>query len=526
MLPSTLTFDAALPRLVNAYHKALYNADVVADPLPEQSVALASIWWPLIVSTNFDDILRKAADAHVSNPDWRTRWGIREGCFPDILGRSHADCRAVLSALDATADSIIWAVQGHLGKDDDTASRLASEVVLGHEEYRRVTHVEHHFRRAFAEVFRRRSLLFVGSGISEPYLVGLFEEILELYGPNPHPHFAFVREADLKMTPDALRSRLNIFPILVKEYEEIPELIRKLEAGIQDNSTQSMSWGFSVFSSAGTEPPSGGTDLEILNSYLPSPSAGVCVALSAGVEFVGGQLVPYFSRGMRELALAAGMIRGLSDGSGTAAEPLNDHRSLFLGARRRSDGSPLIVAVSAWRDPRNRDLSLVGGATRDALDYAAGAEAHTLVMPLIAAGESKHFSARAVLSEMIRAFANWRRSPANVSLKLKICVLDFDALFEIRSGRLDVAELLTTEDVRFWVEVADADDVRHQREMFFAGGSTRIDDVSAALDAGGAQWARSLSPRAVSGNGGLVPDGVTLENSGVTPGVTLRHSRA
>ena len=46
---------------------------------------------------------------------------------------------------------------------------------MGHDEYRRVTYRDIHFRRAFAEVFRHRSLLFLGSGIRETYLQELLE---------------------------------------------------------------------------------------------------------------------------------------------------------------------------------------------------------------------------------------------------------------------------------------------------------------------------------------------------------------
>jgi hypothetical protein len=40
---------------------------------------------------------------------------------------------------------------------------LESQFVVGHDEYLRVTYREQHFRRAFAEVFRQRSLATLSS---------------------------------------------------------------------------------------------------------------------------------------------------------------------------------------------------------------------------------------------------------------------------------------------------------------------------------------------------------------------------
>jgi hypothetical protein len=70
--------------------------------------------------------------------------------------------------------------------------RLTKELVADHTEYRRITHREPHFRRAFAEVFRHRSLFFLGSGLRETYLQELFGEVLELHGPSTRTHFALM----------------------------------------------------------------------------------------------------------------------------------------------------------------------------------------------------------------------------------------------------------------------------------------------------------------------------------------------
>ena len=123
-----------------------------------------------------------------------------------VLGRSQADCRDVLASLHSSRAPILWALQGYVGesvgsrvrqfrrasaiewsKDNPLANllnpakrtatnpspsasrlyeskleQLRSQLVVGHEEYRRVAYTEPQFRRVFAEVFRARSLLFLG----------------------------------------------------------------------------------------------------------------------------------------------------------------------------------------------------------------------------------------------------------------------------------------------------------------------------------------------------------------------------
>ena len=52
------------------------------------------------------------------------------------------------------------------------AHELAGQVVAGHQQYQNAINAHAHFRRAFAEVFRRRSLLFLGSGGGREHKAG------------------------------------------------------------------------------------------------------------------------------------------------------------------------------------------------------------------------------------------------------------------------------------------------------------------------------------------------------------------
>ena len=144
-----------------------------------QTLALARLWWPLVLTTNYDRLFARAYLEHDN----------RELA---IVGRSGEDCQRILNSLTVAGRSLLWALQGYLGsgQGSDRAGPerdLRAELVVGHEEYRRVTYRDIQFRRAFAEVFRHRSLLFLGSGIQETYLQELFGEVLESTAPAPAP---------------------------------------------------------------------------------------------------------------------------------------------------------------------------------------------------------------------------------------------------------------------------------------------------------------------------------------------------
>jgi SIR2-like domain len=189
---------------------------------PPQTVALAAMTWPLVLTANLYDLYVAAVHQRLLG----TRIGERpktsdlERRTSPVLvaGRSATDCHRVLCSLTHPAPPILWALQGYLGGQATIDVRgkrhlyadwsvpygltaphpqdsgpLASEIVVGHADYRRVASRAEGFRRTFAEVVRRRSLLFLGSGLAESYLLDLFGEIIELYGRAAHPHYAVAR---------------------------------------------------------------------------------------------------------------------------------------------------------------------------------------------------------------------------------------------------------------------------------------------------------------------------------------------
>src|SRR6516164_1563867 len=83
--------------------------------LPRQAAALAEGYWPIIITTNYDDVLLAALHAKQE----RNQVGLADdqGLFHPIwlLGRSQADCETILRALDANHPRMIWHIQGNVG---------------------------------------------------------------------------------------------------------------------------------------------------------------------------------------------------------------------------------------------------------------------------------------------------------------------------------------------------------------------------------------------------------------------------
>jgi len=155
----------------------------------------------------------------------------------------------------------------------EAASRLENELVVGHAEYRRVTLKSPHFRRAFAELHRSRSLLFLGSGLREGYFRDLFGEVIGLYGPSPHAHFAVMpeREADCEL----LERHFGIWVHTISDHPELPKVLEDLAARIGHRPRQ-VRWRFGSAESS----RSGG--LSIVRGELPHLAERECLVFSAG----------------------------------------------------------------------------------------------------------------------------------------------------------------------------------------------------------------------------------------------------
>lgn len=236
------TYSQGLAEIV---HGALYPQDKQAPQPPDgigpygHNGALARLWWPLVLTTNYDDLYLNA---------FRQAWGSP----PLVRGRSPADCRSVLASLGSPMPPILWTLQGFLGGvtpltdlgvDEARREDLTAELVIGHQEYRRVTHTSAHFRKAFAEVFRSRSLLFLGCSLKDRYLLELFGEILEMYGPSPQPHVAFVKAQEFP--PDVrefLRTEVGIRTVVFQDFEDLTHWLGRMADALDPERPQHARW--------------------------------------------------------------------------------------------------------------------------------------------------------------------------------------------------------------------------------------------------------------------------------------------
>ncbi|WP_461189939.1 hypothetical protein [Arthrobacter sp. Z4-13] len=172
--------------VADSVSKALLEHGPAAPP--PQTHALASLYWPLVLTTNYDDLYPAAVHEMALTRPWAAKApeDERREATVQIVGRSSIDCHRVLSALSYPAPPFLWALQGYLGgqalirtKDGSLSNyqewvapnglsvtgehhprnSLRHQIVVGHADYRRVALRSEGFRRAFAEVFRSRTLL-------------------------------------------------------------------------------------------------------------------------------------------------------------------------------------------------------------------------------------------------------------------------------------------------------------------------------------------------------------------------------
>src|SRR5262249_41902759 len=123
------------------FEKAMRYAVVARrNVIPKATSTLAQVWWPLVLTTNYDNCYVAAF----------RNWFEHE--LHAVVGRGAVDCQRVLTSLSNPGRPLLWTLQGHMDapcKIDGYTARpeLERELVVGHEEYRRVTYRDLSFRR-------------------------------------------------------------------------------------------------------------------------------------------------------------------------------------------------------------------------------------------------------------------------------------------------------------------------------------------------------------------------------------------
>jgi hypothetical protein len=473
------------------------------------------VWWPLVLTTNYDSLLLDAFNEqhHRATHD--------EDAMA-VVGRSRTDCHVVLASLNVPFRPLLWALQGFLGPGLH-GNDLSDEIVLGYDQYRQATFDNAGFRAAFSEVFRTRSLLFVGAGLAEEYFRGLFGESLVRLGTNQHAHCALIDSKDLG--PDTawfMHTRLNI---IVLTYD--------------DPSNGAPYSGFATclqdIAGALADPPRGARRF-----WVHGANPAVCVDIEPSP-------LPETSTKAHWIVGSAGQKRsGKLRISGDVPNALREPRSRVAGHDdlRRVDKRGLLPAIARERDAQTnrhgRDLRKVAEVTRSALTVATDQGASTISFMLISAsvhaGRWPRVFSLVQMLRGIRRFVQHRKKRArHEGAILRIVIHDTAAArapcrdpecsvwHAVETGKLDPAEVLDCSALRIFVEI-ELEESTTRTPMYVEEEKTvrQLADYF-HLDAA---WSAALVPSPAPRQGKLLPDlGVSLIDAGAVPGSTLRFTR-
>lgn len=496
--------------LAEAINEAFRSSASKTNEPPAPTSALASVWWPLVLTTNYDTLFYDAFNQ-------RHHRAKHDGDAIATVGRGSADCHAVLASLASPTRPLLWALQGFLGKGVN-GNDLRDEIVLGYEQYRRASFENAGFRAAFTEVYRNRSLLFAGAGLSEEYFRSLFGESIVRLGTNQHAHCALVNAKDLERdTPWFMHTRMNIIVLTYDDESDQPKYsgfapcLRNIAAAL--NEPPRSAWRHSM--RATTAP----LTVEIEPTPLP-------VALGNGHWVVG-------SAGKRR----TGELRISGDVPDELRGPdiaVRGHEQL-----RQVQHRSVLLAVARQRDRpsthHHRDLRQVAEVTVSALEAAVRAGATTVSFMLLSASVHAGRWPRVFsLVEMLRGIRRFaEKRPSNSMTPLRVVIHDTAAArisepdrsvwHAIESRRLDPCELIDCRDLRFYVDVG-IDSSSTRTTMYLAEDKT-VAQLAMYLQLKG-PWKAELTPNPSPIEGRWLSSlNVSLRDAGVVPGATLRFTR-
>ena len=561
-------------RLVEGVRAALSTSPCAPTP---QLAKLAKIEWPLVVTTNYDDLYVAALAAANPTRKDRSRASDKEIAPVELLGRSHRDCQELVAALRRPARPLVWALQGYVGgqaaaisrrrgrgiryrdtvKDDERygaqVKELEQQLVVGHADYRRVAWKSEHFRRAFAEVFRSRSFLFLGSSLSDKYFLDLFSQVVELQGPSPVPHFAFIRRN--KVDTEFLRQYFGIWVLELDSYRSLPDELDDLARRVKPAGAAKVLWE-TVGDSADTTAPRRRPRLRVMRGDLPlSVPKRECIVVSAGgtpnrlhVSHVGRTILEN-----KGLSYEKDDFKRVDD-RGHTSLPIWQHRDfeqlLAVNARmnpwaRRSGARirPLDPSVKPLGDKPHptenaatlRDIRLIEPATRQLLNVAGTLDFRRVHSMLLAAGSRRTFPRSSALLQMTRGWSRRRlKGESCPDMTVYVHIGARDVQLDISSHRIELAAGLEPEQLDFWIEI-EPKTAPYSRFLCLEDCNARLLDVIEAFDVRGDDWALDVRPAPTWGFANWrvrdvrrwerAFDDLSLERFGLLPGSILRVSR-
>lgn len=436
---------------------------------PEQTTRLSELCWPLVVSTNYDDLFFYSCRCNPNSPHIASATNVQ------VLGRSARDCKLVMSSLSGPLDrQYVWHIQGFLGgqygenvqQDVENLTSLQDQMVIGHSEYRAVTNRDPEFRRCFGEIFNTRSFLFLGTSLKEDYFLNLFGEALDLCGPSAVPHFAFTMkgEVDAKFLSD----QMNITVCEFDDWKTLPKWLERLRKEIAEPQTYTTRRSFVM---RGGDPNS--PDLEIVRGPV-SLEVGGDEAVAFVAQRDSETKLPKLPEAFRDLSTAGGKSLG---------------RHVFQFK------DPRFYAVTARPEDSDDEDNGVYMACRQMLDLLPEAPAISnihLQMSEFGGSVPPVFG----FMEAVRTFAQWKREGSS---KLRLTVhVEPTIQFNLDSGRIDIRELISSDQIRFWAVVCSGPNREPVRRALRYSPGVQLErvlhDIDLPCGGGSENWTVSLYP--------------------------------
>jgi hypothetical protein len=435
----------------DAIRDALNRQPSKFQDIPKQTRALAKIAWPLVMTTNYDDLYWVAATETAKN--------VPKLPVPEIVGRGLDDCHRVLDSLGSLSPPIFWALQGFLGgvatpldnviPNHDRQDELTEQVVLGHQQYQAVINGEPHFRRAFAEVLRRRCVLFLGSGLLEDYFVNLLSEIVHNHGTGSFLHFALF-SADKKdlFNTSFLERRLGIKPIFYDKHEEVPEFLSALAAITTEKHEGRPAEARSIVTG---RPRS--LSIEIDRPALPERPLTVVIH-DQGLRFPDPKKkecsAVSMGRDAHDLPIHGPQAKGHMKGKVESFSPEKWERKGSY--TYRYPGTDVFGIVSRLPvkggEIDQSDLTIIPESVHETLSCMDqdGGEFKTALLGAVASGENAPWHQIHPFAQMLRGIRQFALETKAKNLqRIEICLVGFQVWNEVIAGRTPVAQLLTTD---------------------------------------------------------------------------------
>ena len=480
-----------------------------------QCQSLSNIWWPLVITTNYDTMF---VDAY-------TKAQKDFGPSPiGIFGRNQLDCHSMLSKLNTGINTAYWALQGYFGKSMN-GKLLEEEIVLGYRQYRNASYSNPLFRAVFGEVFRNNSLLFLGSGLTEDYFLGLFGEVLEKFGSNPHTHCALFSEQDAdRIDHRFLNTKLNIVAIFYKDagvkYKGLAPALDLLHHSIQKGSTRLWKMGYAYRSFDEKNISKAGLDLEISADPMPASSEGECLVYSAGMD-ANGIMFKTIGREYLESRYKAYDRNNFKQIKTTQCwQYYNDKKETHIYAAVARNN----IGASSYR---SRDLRMVYTAFKQTLEVLHRRYSVINIM-LLATGKNRIFPPIYSLNAMLKAYRDFIREyePGEINkvrCTIKIHVTDPSVILYIRKNALEIEEIISCDDIRLNIEIHDRGEI--ERFQIYVASHQPLASLSEYYSIDKKYWDVRIEPLPYFGQT-LRPDARDeLYALGLIPGSTIVYAR-